>query len=106
MAQEARYSRSGWIESILLMPSSRLDVTIPTAIRPTPYLQAYRARGISVYRTDRDGGVWVTGRRSQPALQIHRMDEERIKPLSLGDCSWACEQANWERVLHRWMELS
>lgn len=69
-------------------------------------LQAYRARGISVYRTDRDGGVWLTGRRSQPALKIHRMHDERIRPLSLSACSWACEQSNWERLLHRWMEAS
>ena len=45
-------------------------------------LQAYRARGILVYRTDRDGEVWLTGRRSQPALKIHRMNDERIRPLS------------------------
>jgi competence protein ComEC len=69
-------------------------------------LQAYRARGISVYRTDRDGGVWLTGRRSQQALKIHRMHDERIRPLSLSACLWACEQSNWERLLHRWMEAS
>jgi len=69
-------------------------------------LQAYRARGISVYRTDRDGGVWLTGRRSQPALKIHRMNDERLQPLSLSACAWACEQSNWERLLHRWMEVS
>jgi competence protein ComEC len=69
-------------------------------------LQAYRARGISVYRTDRDGGVWLTGRRSQPALKIHRMHDERIRPLSPSACLWACEQSNWERLLHRWMEAS
>ncbi|HEU4501628.1 MAG TPA: DNA internalization-related competence protein ComEC/Rec2 [Nitrospira sp.] len=69
-------------------------------------LQAYRARGISVFRTDRDGGVWLTGRRSQPALKIHRMKDERIQPLSFPACSWACELSNWERLLHRWMEAS
>ena len=69
-------------------------------------LQAYRARGISVYRTDLDGGVWVTGRRSQPALKIHRTNDEGIQPLALPACFWVCEQANWERLLHRWMESS
>ena len=69
-------------------------------------LQAYRARGILVFRTDRDGGVWLTDRRSQPALKIHRMKDERIQPLSFAAWSWACEQSNWERLLHLWMEAS
>jgi competence protein ComEC len=69
-------------------------------------LQAYGERGITVYRTDRDGGIWVTGQRSQPALKIHRTSEERIRAVSFQGCWWACERLNWNKLLGRWMESS
>jgi competence protein ComEC len=72
---------------------------------PVPaVLQAYAARGITLYRTDRDGGVWVTGARSQPALHVHRTIEEAYLPCSFGDRFSACERSNWKRLIDRWQE--
>ena len=67
-------------------------------------LQAYADRGIRTYRTDRDGGIWVTGRRSAPGLQIHRSSEQVAQRVPFPDCLWACEHLNWERLINRWKE--
>ncbi len=67
-------------------------------------LQAYASRGISVYRTDRDGGVWVTGRRTEPTLNLHRTTEEVYKTCALRDRFWTCERSNWVRLVDRWRE--
>ena len=65
-------------------------------------LQAYTDRGISLYRTDRDGGVWVTGTCSRPGLEIHRTSEQLPQRIPFPDCLWPCERSNWERLLSRW----
>lgn len=67
-------------------------------------VQAYADRGISTYRTDRDGGIWVTGRWSTPGLQIHRTIEQQAERIPFPGCLWACERANWERMISRWKE--
>ncbi|HEV2173950.1 MAG TPA: hypothetical protein VGR71_10300, partial [Nitrospira sp.] len=67
-------------------------------------LDAYINRGITIYRTDRDGGIWVTGKRSHPVLEIHRTSDEKLQPVALPHCFWACEQANWEKLLIRFKE--
>jgi len=72
---------------------------------PAPLvLDAYAAQKISMYRTDRDGGIWITGRMSDPGLQIHRTRVERLNPSTLFSCLWSCEKANWDRLLSRWEE--
>jgi competence protein ComEC len=67
-------------------------------------LQAYADRGITIYRTDRDGGIWVTGRRSAAGLQIHRTSEQLAQRVPFPDCPWLCERSNWERLFSRWKE--
>lgn len=67
-------------------------------------LQAYADRGIAMYRTDRDGGIWVTGRCSVPGLRIHRTREEQVQRVPFPGCFWACERINWERLINRWRE--
>jgi competence protein ComEC len=64
-------------------------------------LEAYVNRGTAIYRTDRDGGIWVTGKRSHPVLQIHRTADERIRRVVLRNCFWDCERLNWEKLLRR-----
>jgi competence protein ComEC len=67
-------------------------------------LRAYAERGIAMYRTDRDGGIWVTGRWSAPGLQLHRTREQQAQRVRFPDCVWACERLNWERLMERWRE--
>lgn len=72
---------------------------------PAPsVLDAYTAQGASIYRTDRDGGVWVTGMRSNSLLQFHRTRDEKIQPVALFTCSWTCEKSNWEKLFAQWRE--
>ncbi len=68
-----------------------------------PVIEAYEAQRASVYRTDRDGGVWVTGKPSDAFLQIHRARDERWQPTELPACIWVCERANWRRMIAQWM---
>jgi competence protein ComEC len=67
-------------------------------------LQAYADRGIATYRTDHDGGIWVTGRCSSPGLRLHRTSEQQAQRVRFPGCLWACERLNWERVIDRWRE--
>jgi competence protein ComEC len=70
---------------------------------PAPaVVRAYADRGIATYRTDRDGGVWATGKSSQPDLLIHLTREQQPQRVPFPDCPWACERSNWERLIHRW----
>jgi competence protein ComEC len=67
-------------------------------------VEAYADRGIATYRTDRDGGIWVTGRRSSSGLEVHRTTEQLAKRIAFPGCLWACEKRNWERFMNRWQE--
>jgi competence protein ComEC len=67
-------------------------------------LDAYVKSGSSIFRTDRDGGIWVTGKLSSPVLKMHRTGEEQLQRIALRNCLWACEQSNWNRLLLRWKE--
>jgi competence protein ComEC len=67
-------------------------------------LQAYADRGISMYRTDHDGGIWLTGRCSAPGLRIYRTSEQQAQRVPFPACLWACERSNWERLVNRWLQ--
>jgi competence protein ComEC len=67
-------------------------------------LDAYTKRGTLIYRTDRDGGIWVTGKRSSPILTIHRTSEEKLQRIAFSKCFWACEQTNWAKLLMKFDE--
>jgi competence protein ComEC len=69
---------------------------------PTPaVLAAYEAQGVPVFRTDRDGGVWVVGSRPEVPLQIHTTRGQRILPTDLSSV-WTSEKANWARLWLQW----
>ena len=71
---------------------------------PAPkVVDAYAGQGASIYRTDRDGGVWIAGKSSDSILQIHRTRDERLQPIVLSTCIWDCEMANWRRLAGQWM---
>jgi competence protein ComEC len=65
-------------------------------------LDAYRAEGSKVLRTDRDGGVWFTGGVSDASLHVHQARELVWQPTNSVSCLWTCEEANWVRILKQW----
>ena len=70
---------------------------------PAPgVVRAYADRGIALYRTDRDGGVWVTGTSSSADLQVHLTLEQQPQRVPFPRCPWSCERSNWERSIDRW----
>lgn len=66
-------------------------------------LQGYQEQQIPLYRTDRDGAVWVTGRLSTSELTVHSMQETIVRPVDISNCLWRCEQDNWRRV---WLQYT
>jgi competence protein ComEC len=72
---------------------------------PAPkVVDAYAGQGASIYRTDRDGGVWIAGKSSDSNLQVHRTRDEKLQPTVLSSCIWDCEMANWHRLVGQWMD--
>jgi competence protein ComEC len=66
-------------------------------------LEVYGAQGIPLWRTDRDGGVWITGGRIRPLLEIHTTRSQRIRPTSPSSV-WSAEKSNWERLGQQWLQ--
>ncbi len=61
-------------------------------------LQAYEDEHVTVYRTDLDGAIWVTGRLKTPELTVIRMRDVIVRPVDLRNCLWRCEYQNWRRL--------
>ena len=71
------------------LTSVRPQYAVFSAGRHNPYrhpaaavLDAYGSEGSTVLRTDRDGGVWFTGRVSHEGLYVHRARELVWQPTS------------------------
>jgi competence protein ComEC len=94
------------------LASVRPQYAVFSAGRYNPYrhpvaavLDAYGSEGSTVLRTDRDGGVWFTGRVSDETLQVHRARELVRQPTNNASCLWVCEQANWARMWKQWRDF-
>jgi competence protein ComEC len=61
-------------------------------------LQAYEDQHIRVFRTDRDGAVWVTGRLSTAEITVSRMRDFILQSVDFPSCVWRCEYQNWSRL--------
>ncbi len=64
---------------------------------------AYERAGIHLWRTDRDGAVWLTGRLSDPELFIRTSREDLLRPVPLGRKWLSVEPPNWERLVRSWI---
>lgn len=62
-------------------------------------LETYQNQHIAVFRTDRDGAIWVTGRLSTSELTVSRMRDLIMQPVDFPRCLWRCEYQNWHRLL-------
>jgi competence protein ComEC len=70
---------------------------------PAPeVLQAYDDERITLFRTDRDGAIWVTGRISTSEMTVARMRDMLLHPIAPRLCLWRCEQENWRRL---WLQF-
>jgi competence protein ComEC len=63
---------------------------------------AYAAESAQVFRTDRDGAVWVTGRLSEPSLTLETTKDILLSPLHLGPTLFLEEQRNLSRLWRQW----
>jgi len=66
-------------------------------------LEAYRLQGISILRTDRDGGVWITGSSTDAALVVRTTSAGRIRRVT-PDVLWESEGANWKHLWDQWRQ--
>jgi competence protein ComEC len=62
-------------------------------------LETYQDQHIPVFRTDRDGAIWVTGRLSTSEFTVTRMRDLIVRPVDFPHCLWRCECQNWRRLL-------
>ena len=64
---------------------------------------AYERTGIGLWRTDRDGAVWLTGRQSDPELRIRTARESLLRHVPIDREWFLVERSNWERLMRNWV---
>jgi competence protein ComEC len=62
-------------------------------------LQDYESHGSTVYRTDLNGAVWMTGQLSTSEFTVTSMRDVMVQPVDLRSCLWRCEYQNWRRLM-------
>ncbi|MDR4460602.1 MAG: DNA internalization-related competence protein ComEC/Rec2 [Nitrospirales bacterium] len=69
---------------------------------PAPeVLDAYKQRGLPVYRTDRDGAVWFTATLGADDMTVRTAREGSLLQVQPGLRMWREEWANWTRIWNR-----
>ncbi|UCE63440.1 MAG: DNA internalization-related competence protein ComEC/Rec2 [Nitrospirota bacterium] len=66
-------------------------------------LDAYREKGIPIYRTDQDGAVWVTASLHSPDLSIQTAQAQLLKPVTIDGLTIETELKNFKRILGDWI---
>ena len=61
-------------------------------------IAAYEARGLPMYRTDRDGAVIIEASLDSPELTISTAKQQELVPVPLDAQVWRYEWANWQRL--------
>ncbi len=61
-------------------------------------VEAYEKRGLSVYRTDRDGAIIIDGSLKASGLTITTAQQQQLVPVILNESFWENELANWKRM--------
>lgn len=71
---------------------------------PAPLvIDAYKRAGYRLFRTDRDGAVWVTRAPGKNALEVKTARSYKLRPVSLGSDVVADEIRNLHVLVNRWM---
>ena len=68
-------------------------------------LAAYEKDGVQLYRTDRQGAVWITAQVSSPALQVQTARESLPQPIRFDHSArgaLALERRNLEGLWEQW----
>ncbi|WHZ21295.1 MAG: DNA internalization-related competence protein ComEC/Rec2 [Nitrospira sp.] len=85
------------------------DLAVVSAGRRNPYghpapevLAAYRAAGVEVLRTDRDGAIWMDLDLRQQNLSVHTTGEWTLQPPLSSPNIWSAELENLTRLWRRW----
>jgi competence protein ComEC len=66
-------------------------------------LEAYREKGIPIYRTDQDGAVQVTTSLNSPRLSVQTAQEQLMKPIVFDGLVLENELKNLRRIVGDWM---
>jgi competence protein ComEC len=87
----------------------RPEIAVVSAGRRNPYghpvgevLAAYRAAGAQLWRTDRDGAVWVDLDLKKSRLTVHSVREWLLQSAIRSSAPWRIEMDNVRRLWHRW----
>jgi len=71
---------------------------------PVPsVMKAYREKGMRLYRTDRDGAVWITANLHSPEMTVHTAREYILQPVPIDSSFLKQEWKNWQRLGAKWM---
>ena len=94
----------GWIENL------EADVAVVSVGQHNRYghpypsvIAAYEDRGILLYRTDRDGAVWMTVDLDSSAMAIHTARNTTLQPIQLNENILMNEWENVERAWTKWI---
>lgn len=87
----------------------RADTAVITVGRRNRYghpdpsvIEAYQREGIHIYRTDRDGAVWIAAKLNDPQYAVQTAREQILQPVSLARTMLNIEAANWSRLWRQW----
>ena len=65
-------------------------------------VEAYVQKDIPLYRTDRDGAVWINANLNSSKMTIHIAQERKLQPVQLDISIWMNEKDNLARLLKQW----
>ena len=61
-------------------------------------LDAYKKKEIPVYRTDRDGAVWITASLTSSDFMVDTAKQQALVPVQMGLYLWKDEWQNWKQI--------
>ena len=69
-------------------------------------VEAYAEKGLQIYRTDRDGAVWITANLGDPRYVVHTARDQVLQPVKIDRSMFDVEARNWSRLWRQWMGSS